>query len=98
MFQLSRGLLFDPSAASLLGFVMGVEGTGEDDEWRVITLDFLSLLNRPCEFGCTIIILLSWCLVAGQATDYVLTQEHTGNQNCLMGYKFSYNFTKASSR
>lgn len=48
VFQLSRGLLFDPSAASLLGFVMGVEGTGEDDEWRVITLDFLSLLKRPC--------------------------------------------------
>ena len=48
VFQLSRGLLFDPSAASLMGYVMGVEGTGEDDEWRVITLDFLSLLTRPC--------------------------------------------------
>lgn len=49
MFQLSRGLLFDPSAASLLGYVMGVEGTGKDDEWRVITLNFFSLLKRPCK-------------------------------------------------
>ena len=49
VFQLSRGLLFDPSAASLLGYVMGVEGTGEEDEWRVVTLNFLSLLKRPCE-------------------------------------------------
>lgn len=50
MFQLSRGLLFDPSAASLLGYVMGVEGTGKDDEWRVITLNFFSLLKRPCKW------------------------------------------------
>ncbi len=49
VFHLSRGLLFDPSAASLLGYVMGVEGTGMDDEWRVVTLNFLSLLKRPCE-------------------------------------------------
>lgn len=50
VFQLSRGLLFDPSAASLLGYVMGVEGTGQDDEWRVVTLNFLSLLKRACEY------------------------------------------------
>jgi hypothetical protein len=49
VFQLSRGLLFDPSAASLLGYVMGVEGTGADDEWRVVTLNFLSLLKRSCK-------------------------------------------------
>ena len=51
IFQLSRGLLFDPSAASLLGFVMGVEGTGEEDEWRIVTLNFRSLLKRPCKRG-----------------------------------------------
>lgn len=59
VFQLSRGLLFDPSAASLLGYVMGVEGTGQDDEWRVVTLNFRSLLKRPCEwvhaYACTLL-------------------------------------------
>lgn len=53
VFQLNRGLLFDPSAASLLGYLMGVEGTGDDDEWRVITLNFLSLLKRPCKCICS---------------------------------------------
>ena len=48
VFQLNRGLVFDPSAASLYGFLMGVEGTGQDDEWRIITLNFKSLLNTPC--------------------------------------------------
>lgn len=49
VFRMNRGLLFDPSAASLLGFLMGVEGTGQDDEWRIITLNFKSLLTRRCE-------------------------------------------------
>ena len=49
VFQLNRGLIFDPSAASLFGFLMGVEGTGPKDEWRVITLDFVSLLKTPCK-------------------------------------------------
>ena len=51
VFELSRGLLIDPSAASLYGFVMGVEGTAEDDEWRVITIYFKSLLKRQCGCG-----------------------------------------------
>ena len=62
MFQLSRGLLFDPSAASLLGYVMGVEGTGQDDEWRVVTLNFLSLLKRPCEYVHEVMISLKCCV------------------------------------
>jgi hypothetical protein len=48
VFQLSRGLLIDPSAGSLYAFVMGVEGTGEKDEWKVIALNFGSLLHRQC--------------------------------------------------
>lgn len=48
VFQLNRGLVFDPSAASLYGFLMGVEGTSQDDEWRFISLDFKSLLRNPC--------------------------------------------------
>ena len=48
VFQLSRGLLVDPSAGSLYAFVMGVEGTGEKDEWKVIALNFRSLLHRQC--------------------------------------------------
>ena len=50
VFNLSRGLLFDPSAASLLGFLMGIEGTGRDDEWRIVTFNFASLLKRTCEY------------------------------------------------
>lgn len=58
-FQLSRGLLFDPSAASLLGYVMGVQGTGVDDEWRVVTLNFRSLLRRPCKcHHCSVVLTL----------------------------------------
>ena len=57
VFRLSRGLLFDPSAASLLGYIMGVEGTGQQDEWRVVTLNFLSLLKRPCESSILYIVM-----------------------------------------
>ncbi len=39
----------DPSAASLFAFVMGVEGEGQDDEWRMITVNFGSLLSRECQ-------------------------------------------------
>ena len=48
VFQLTRGLLIDPSAGSLYAFVMGVEGTGVEDEWKVIALNFGSLLTRRC--------------------------------------------------
>lgn len=48
MFQLTRGLLVDPSAGSLYAFVMGVEGTGDKDEWKIIALNFGSLLKRQC--------------------------------------------------
>jgi sortilin len=47
-FSLSRGLLMDPRASSLTAFVMGVEGDDETDEWRMITLNFKSLLQRKC--------------------------------------------------
>ena len=48
-FSLGRGLLMDPRASSLTAFVMGVEGVGADDEWRMITLNFKRLLQRKCE-------------------------------------------------
>ena len=48
-FSLSRGLLMDPRASSLTAFVMGVEGNGAGDEWRMITLNFKRLLQRKCE-------------------------------------------------
>lgn len=47
-FQLTRGLLIDPSAGSFYAFVMGVEGTGDNDEWKVIAINFGSLLKRQC--------------------------------------------------
>lgn len=86
---------------------MGVEGTGDDDEWRVVTLNFLSLLKRPCECVPALpspLVMGQWCLLltmvlllSGQAKDYIVTQEHISNKNCLMGYRRSYNLTKASS-
>ena len=50
-FSLSRGLLMDPRASSLTAFVMGVEGEGAGDEWRMITLNFKRLLQRKCGCG-----------------------------------------------
>lgn len=47
-FSLSRGLLMDPRASSLTAFVMGVEGEGVSDEWRMVTLNFGRLLQRKC--------------------------------------------------
>ena len=41
----------DPRASSLTGFVMGVEGVGKDDEWRMITLNFGRLLQRKCKMA-----------------------------------------------
>lgn len=33
----------------------------------------------------------------GEAKDYDITQEHNSNDNCLMGYKHSYNLPKPDS-
>ena len=49
VFSLNRGLLVDPTAASRYTFVMGVEGVEVEDAWRVIALNFGSLLRTKCE-------------------------------------------------
>ena len=49
MFSLTRGLLMDPNAASRFAFVMGVEGVGSSDTWRMISLNFGTLLRTKCE-------------------------------------------------
>ena len=49
VFSLTRGLLMDPNAASRFAFVMGVEGVGSSDTWRMISLNFGTLLRTKCE-------------------------------------------------
>ena len=39
----------DPSAASQFAFVMGVEGVGNSDAWKMISLNFGTLLKTKCE-------------------------------------------------
>jgi len=39
----------DPTAASRYTFVMGVEGVKTEDAWRVIALNFGSLLRTKCQ-------------------------------------------------
>lgn len=51
VFSLTRGLLMDPSAASRFAFVMGVEGVGSSDTWRMISLNFGTLLRTKCELS-----------------------------------------------
>lgn len=41
----------DPSAASRFAFVMGVEGVGSSDTWRMISLNFGTLLRTKCELS-----------------------------------------------
>lgn len=77
-FSLSRGLLIDPSAASLFAFVMGVEGVGEDDQWRIIVLNFGSLLRRQCQQG---------------DYHLVWEHESADHKTCVLGYRNQYNLT-----
>lgn len=43
--------------------------------------------------GCLLIFSFS----TGQAKDYVVTEEHSSNKNCLMGYRYSYKLVEANS-
>ena len=104
---LARGLVIDPSAASLYAFVMGVEGTGVSDEWRMITINFKSLLGRKCRPSPSLLSLSPSFIhlsppppfhppTSGAPEDYELRQEHSNAKACLLGYKRFYNFTKPS--
>lgn len=39
----------DPEAASLYAFALGLEGTSSDDSWRLVAINFHSILSTPCE-------------------------------------------------
>ena len=88
----------DPSAASLYAFVMGVEGTDADDEWRMITVNFGSLFARACKcrwlhpFRASLCQLCVVC--AGAIEDYKVVTEHMASDTCILGYKSNYNITK----
>lgn len=84
----------DPSAASLYAFVLGVEGLGEDDMWRMVTINFGSLLDSKCKERCTPPQPLPTLSPhAGQESDY----ENITEPVCLLGYQNVYNSTKPSS-
>ena len=40
----------DPNATSLYAFALGLEGNGEGDAWRLIAINFGSVLTAPCKF------------------------------------------------
>ena len=48
-FSLTKGLLIDPKATSLYAFALGLEGNDDDDQWRLIAINFESILTSPCE-------------------------------------------------
>ena len=47
-FKLSKGLLMDPATASLYAFALGLEGNNDNDPWRLIAINFGSILGSPC--------------------------------------------------
>lgn len=86
--------MVDPSAASLYAFVLGVEGLGEEDMWRMVTINFGSLLNSKCKGGEGHLLPQSLpTIYAGLESDY----ENIKEPVCLLGYQNVYNSTKASS-
>ncbi len=38
----------DPRTTSLYAFALGLEGNNEDDAWRLIAINFGSILSSPC--------------------------------------------------
>lgn len=102
----------DPNAASRFAFVMGVEGVGSSDTWRMISLNFGTLLRTKCELplvyhNLSTILFVSFTSLpppshlsshyVGQQSDYQLVTEHATANSCLLGYKNVYNLTKSSS-
>ena len=49
-FKVTKGLLMDPLGLGMFAFALGLEGTDIDDMWRLIAIDFHSILDSPCEF------------------------------------------------
>lgn len=47
-FKVTKGLLMDPLGLGMFAFALGLEGTGIDDMWRLIAIDFHSILDSPC--------------------------------------------------
>lgn len=50
-FSLTKGLLMDPKATSLYAFALGLEGNNDDDQWRLIAINFESILVSRCHEG-----------------------------------------------
>ena len=48
-FSVTRGLLMDPEGASMYAFALGLEGTSTDDSWRLVAINFYSVLATPCK-------------------------------------------------
>lgn len=48
-FKVTKGLLMDPQGLGLYAFALGLEGSSSDDMWRLIAVDFKSILQSPCK-------------------------------------------------
>lgn len=48
-FKVTKGLLMDPQGFGLFAFALGLEGISVNDMWRLIAIDFHSILNSPCK-------------------------------------------------
>ncbi|XP_003384999.1 PREDICTED: sortilin-like [Amphimedon queenslandica] len=47
-FKVTKGLLMDPLGLGMFAFALGLEGTDINDMWRLIAIDFHSILDSPC--------------------------------------------------
>ena len=48
-FKVTKGLLMDPLGLGMFAFALGLEGTDINDMWRLIAINFHSVLDSPCK-------------------------------------------------
>ncbi len=41
----------DPKTSSLYAFALGLEGNGDNDAWKLVAINFGSILSSPCEYN-----------------------------------------------
>jgi sortilin len=47
-FKLSKGFIMDPKGLGMYAFAIGLEGTEINDNWKLIAIDFNSVLDSTC--------------------------------------------------
>ena len=96
-FKVTKGLLMDPLGLGMFAFALGLEGTDINDMWRLIAINFHSVLDSPCKrriMKTSISLSLS---SSGHDQDYMIVTEHNISSTCILGYKKQYKITKPTS-